>query len=173
LKELGWPYDLLGPKLTTTGIGLGDGTAISLLLGWWFYATIAMALSYPAPHDSPEAVFSFFTLYLLGPIAFARLYRYCGNHWWPISLWGRLWTGRWIIPGYDYVFVSPLLAVTTYILGVIYCVRHPAATPASIGITVGVAMWCLLCIGPNLTHWRLTGRHRISFGIFDKQFIKL
>lgn len=40
-------------------------------------------------------------------IAAARLMRYCWGHLPPISPLGRIATGRWIIPGYDKVFVSP------------------------------------------------------------------
>ena len=103
-----------------------------------------------------------------------RLVAYCSFHWPPISLWGRIWTFRWIIPGYDQALVAPLCAlmvgimapVATYSLGVLWRFAFPTSLTLMLLITLGM--------GPRLRQWRLTGNHRITAaGLNRKEFEEL
>ena len=93
----------------------------------------------------------------------ARILTYVVPYWPPIGLWGRIRTGRWIIPGYDRVFVAPLLSLlaTAVLVPSIPLFGLPwlLAGPACFAIT----LWIALNVGPSLTAWKLTGKHRIGF----------
>jgi hypothetical protein len=109
-KKTGWPCDEISPRRPSIGIGYADALAVSLLAGWWVY----VLMSTVAPMN--QAPFAFVAAHVMSPIALFRAGIYCNRHDSPISLWGRLWTGRWIIPGYDVVLVAPLIgAAVAYI----------------------------------------------------------
>jgi hypothetical protein len=162
-KVLGWPYDLLQPIKSRQGISFSDGTAVSVLLGWWVYAIVA---NVPA-EDQKKA--GFLALIAVSYLVLSRVLLYCMNHWWPISLWGRLRTGRWIIPRYDRVFVAPVLTVIVQSVGLTYSTAFPFDVAVGTGIALAFAMAILLNMGPTLTEWRLTGGHRIVAGMANKR----
>jgi hypothetical protein len=91
-----------------------------------------------------------------------RILLYCNGYAPPISVWGRLVTFRWIIPGYDQVFVGPaftLLSAGTAFIGLLRLGAPPeVVVPVSLGLMMFVAMSCK----PSLERWRLTGSHRIK-----------
>lgn len=155
-SRLGWPFDLLQPSPPKERISLLEGNVIGLLAGWWAYAIFAVAR---------EEAYGFLTAALyLAPVQtclIGRVMQYCACYWPPISLWGRIWTGRWIIPGYDTVLVAPILAAVAavgvplglWMLGVPIPILFPVSLAAVLSIT--------LCLPPTLKDWQLTGAHRI------------
>ena len=51
-----------------------------------------------------------------------RLLIYTGPFRPPISLRGRIATGRWVIPGYDYVLLAPLCTLLTALVGLVLAI---------------------------------------------------
>jgi len=91
-----------------------------------------------------------------------RLGNYCFRYWPPISLLGRLWTGRLIIPGYDVVFV-PLVAAalcSSVVPRALLALGAPLSLAVALPAGVGVAI--VLGAPPSLTTWRHTGQHRMK-----------
>jgi hypothetical protein len=80
----------------------------------------------------------------------------------PISLAGRLATGRWVIPGYDRMYVAPLLAAMAAWL--LPGILASAGAPVYVGLpaTTMLATWCLIGMGPSLYEWRLTATARVA-----------
>jgi hypothetical protein len=78
-----------------------------------------------------------------------------------MTLWGRFRTLRWIIPGYDQVFVAPIctLFAGPTSLGLFLACKLPleVCLPMATGVIVLVG----LITPPRLRHWRLIGQHRI------------
>ena len=78
---------------------------------------------------------------------------------------GRLAHGRLIIPGYDKVFVAPLLAM----LACLTIISLPYWTGISerfaIPGALTISWWIIYGMGPSLDAWRLTGNHRIVKGV--------
>jgi hypothetical protein len=158
LVGTGWPFDHLNPQRKHAGIPTRHGVMISVLLGWWFYAVqSAGPLHDPDFRDGVAFVF----IILCGAFSAARFLFYCGGYWPPISIWGRLWTGRWIIPGYDYVFVAPLCALAAMLIG-IFLPRGPFSPGLVLAPFLTLVALACLTMGPRLERWRLTGDHRIS-----------
>ena len=90
-----------------------------------------------------------------------RLYSYALWCAWPISLRGRIKTGRYLIPGYDRVFIAPLttLAAGLIIPRVLLLLSLPTAMTAF--ATMFAIVLAAVGIGPTLATWSLTGEYRM------------
>jgi hypothetical protein len=92
----------------------------------------------------------------------ARVGTYCWGYAAPIGLWGRIFTLRWIIPGYDYVFIAPLLALATCAVGISIQPLLGAPVQIAAPLTLTLVFIIILTSAPTLSYWRLTGNHRLS-----------
>jgi len=151
-RMIGWPFRFLrvfeAPRVTVTA-----AFVISLLVVWWLHA---MRIFH---HEAAFAP-------LLGGIGFnAALYRafiYAGIYRPPISILGRLATGRLIIPRYDKVFIAPvciLLSSTVLPLGLFIL---EANTVYLLEGSMFLTVFLTLALPPRLKDWQLTGAYRIS-----------
>ena len=157
---LGWPYDHLPFDLPDRLIPRKDGGLASLLAGWYLHA----AASVMPDAEDPEAILAMAFFFCMMGCAVARTAAYCAVHRPPISFWGRIWTLRWIIPGYDQVLVAPICALLIGPAAVMSCVL---GLPPKIVLPLGVSLMLLITMnmGPTMKRWRLTGNHRIAPGI--------
>jgi len=171
LKVMGWPWDRLRPTQPhEAGISYRDGILASLLCGWWLYSVIANISDREAQFEIAAACY---TLGLIGA-AVVRLAVYSLHYWPPISLWGRIWTFRWIIPGYDRVFLAPLCTAAVGVAAPIALNWLGLPWEISFPVSVSLVLLAALNLGPTLLSWRMTGRHRISsFGATAQEFVKL
>jgi hypothetical protein len=158
-SELGWPFGSLGPKVPDAdGLPLRHALLASALAGWWLHVTTMLV-------TDRGGRLSFLSITFLGVLTIVpliRLGRYCAGYDPPISFWGRLLTGRWVIKGYDQVYVAPLLSfwvgVTVVPVGFGLGLDPEIYLPVSMAVAVAIC----LGMGPDLKTWRLTGHHRIS-----------
>ncbi|HEX3997820.1 MAG TPA: hypothetical protein VHX65_04660 [Pirellulales bacterium] len=157
-KTLGWPFELLRPEYPETGIQPGDGMLLSLLLGWWLYAVTAQM------EDIARRPLLYLALIIIpASMSVVRLQRYTYFCHSPINSWGRLFTLRWIIPGYDKVFVAPLLTAAVPGIVIVWIVKNPAVEPlAVVPVAIALASMAALNLGPTLHAWRYTGQHRMA-----------
>ncbi|MHC4083754.1 MAG: hypothetical protein ACYSWZ_03785 [Planctomycetota bacterium] len=152
-RVIGWPFRYLN-IYEASGISVFGAFVLSLLLTWWLHVIFWIA---GGPH-------LFIGLLIMLPICVAlfRAIIYAGIYRPPISLLGRIFTGRLIIPGYDMIFIAP-----------IYILLAGTLLPFALGL-LGVNLTLIIEISffmifflafslpPNLREWRLTGAHRIS-----------
>jgi hypothetical protein len=152
----GWPFDQLQPNSPKRS-SRGTLIAMSLLAGWYFLAAQAVFADFGFAGHMPHFVFvQFLMMMVLG-----RIIAYTEGYAPPISLWGRIRTFRWIIPGYDQIFVAPLCVV---LIGMLAVDRfRPAFLSDEVALAGGLALAMMVATtaGPDLTRWRLTGRHRL------------
>jgi hypothetical protein len=97
-----------------------------------------------------------------------RIGVYMVNYWPPISFVARILTLRWIIPGYDRIFVAPWIAL---LVGVMLPVALSAAglePHIAAPVSASCVLWLVLSLGPTLESWRFTGSFRLA-GFFNKQ----
>jgi hypothetical protein len=170
-SALGWPFGRLAPEEPEEGwrIPLRHAVLISLLCGWWAFALVSLIHE---PEDRANVMMIAAVCgILLVPIV--RLALYCDGYAPPISLGGRIFTGRWLMPGYDQVFVAPLLAafLGAMLLWVcwLYGVDLLFGGPPAISVT----LLLILGMGPTLKEWRLTGNHQIVEGTRRNQALKV
>ena len=174
--RLGWPFDFLSPKPPKRLLPYSDGICLSLLAGWYMFVAHYHAIPEARPMLGVFAT-QFITIGII-----ARVWDYVRAHRPPIGFGGRVLTGRWIIPGYDVIFVAPLLAEVILLgsqLGALalFIANGPrfmnnpvnpqweaiAIGLSSCGITLAIFVLCV--VGPVLERWRLTGTHRIVFDL--------
>jgi hypothetical protein len=157
-KTLGWPYDRLGPQNLNDSESAWDTKFVmGALLAWWFF------VGHYQFRQGGDDTGGYFVLYLFSfTTVVPRLCSYCNGYASPLSLWGRIATGHLIIPGYDQVFVAPLMAVAVAVaawklpgwLGVPPLYVTPFA--------LMLVWWIVYAMPPSLKQWRLTGNHRIA-----------
>jgi hypothetical protein len=91
-----------------------------------------------------------------------RLFRYTTYCAAPLSLWGRIRTGRLIIPGYHRVFVAPLVASLISVCVPMLLLQLEAPAPAAAFLGVLLSLIAAIGLGPTMSQWVLTGEFRIS-----------
>jgi hypothetical protein len=155
-KIVGFPLAQLGPQVDYAAISVGE----SLLLAW-----LAAAWLYAAVSRSPNAEERVTVAYTLAQAvvlvaALVRLIVYCSEFRPPLTLAGRLATRRWLIPGYDRVWL-PMACALAVILAINFLffegVRQYELAPLALGLSLSI----LLAMPPRLSDWALTGQHRI------------
>jgi hypothetical protein len=158
IRSLGWPFDLLRPNQPPAAIPWRDGTALSLLGGWWAYAIAA-----PLEPRAQQGVLYFILLIGAACMALIRLNRYTANYRPPINAWGRLITLRWIVPGYDKVLIAPILAFAIPWIAIGWFIEPKKLDPLLVA-PIALAGVCMVVLnfGPTLHNWRHTGNHRIA-----------
>lgn len=161
-KTLGWPFDRLMPLADPSPLRPWEGPTRGLLVAWALFA-VGFQLSRAAPDirgDRPVIILDLVPLFVCLN-ALIRVVEYVVGHLPPISLLGRLATGRLVIPGYDVVFVAPLAAVVA-----VFAVPHGFATAGfapyvGIAVGAGLAVGILATAGPDRARWQLTAPCRL------------
>jgi hypothetical protein len=164
---LGWPFDRLQPKppTWTKGISTRDAVLVSLLAGWWLYAVGSL----PTDPGLRLGIVETVHFGVIGLLTLGRLVAYCAGARPPIGVWGRLWTLRWIIPGYDKIFIAPLSVVLIAVLFPHLSARHGIEPEIGFPCSLCLALLAVWNIGPSLLNWHLTGRHRLVPGTAVQQ----
>lgn len=180
-KRLGWPYDQLTPRTPERLVPLHDGICISLLAGWWWFVILSLLI------PDMKAFLASISIFVTFASALVRFTNYVTAHRSPLSFFGRIFTGHWIIPSFDQILIAPILAfltsaitqATAVFLLMTPLVRFPMAanpdamttgmTISAIGITI--TLYLLLVTGPVLEFWRLAAKHRIVFDMISSEKI--
>lgn len=161
-RLLGWPFDRLAPRGEPKPIPPHWSLAVATLVTWWVFVVCSAVLaeSPAAPLRNAYAAAAVIVL----QIGAGRTGAYMWGHLPPISLWGRLMTFRWIIPGYDVVFVPWIGGMV--LAAVVPFVLEQLVFPPLYGVPllVGLETLWLLAAPPGLVAWRLTAPHRIVPG---------
>lgn len=164
----GWPLGPLSPVTPRRRIPLREGAILSALSGLYFYAAgerivTSVWADAPAlrPADWPERIAVSFLVAILAVCAVWRLFIFWKTHRSPISPLGRLFTGRFVVPGYDKVFLSPLLAMA--VAPVLALPLLALGAPVKLVVPTAVALGLFIAIEgpPSYAQWHLTGHYRL------------
>ncbi|MCA9069009.1 MAG: hypothetical protein KDA84_08805, partial [Planctomycetaceae bacterium] len=155
-RHLGWPFDSLGPQPDPNSVSMGWAAALGILVGWWAIVLLRVITEKEFP-----TVFSILSFGFVSFLGLGRLVKYAWAYQPPISFWGRIKTGRWIIPGYDVIFLAPIviLLLTGIVAWLLIGFRFPLENILPPFLAGGV--FVALGFPPNLEEWRMTGTHRI------------
>lgn len=180
VNDLGWPmrslrYRWLRPRLSRI-----DAVLLAFLPGYYvglatfvysFYSRNQTGL---AEGNSAQPMTGVLSIMFV-VAALVRLMGYLNGHTSPISLSGRLYTGRIIIPGYDIVFVTPLAAALAGVGTAVEMARHGFNSGSVAAGSITVFLLILLNGGPSMCRWRLTGAFRLAPGAITKnpEYVKL
>jgi hypothetical protein len=156
-ENVGLPFARSGPRLAEVmKLPRGGGLALGALYGWLTYVLTTFG--------GPGGVSNALLFSAMGTVAMAlgRIAIYLTGYAPPISLWARLVTLRWIIPGYDYVLLAPLVAISFLMTAGRLIARQQWEPNVFGSIALGCTVAMLFVLGPSLSRWRLTGNHRIT-----------
>lgn len=151
-RVIGWPFSILN-IYEISGISVLVAFLLSLLLTWWLHV-IQWIIEEPLRLGWLVILTSFVTLFRAG--AYACEYRP------PISLLGRIFTGRLIIPRYDKIFIAPICIFLAGTLLPFALGRLGVNTTLNFELCFFLIFFLALSLPPTLNEWRLTGAYRIG-----------
>jgi hypothetical protein len=163
----GWSFDRFHRDIRMAkGINRIDALLSCMLGSWWLWSVCSLIVD-PRERGAATGVIA------LGTITFAPVARwliYVRGYQSPISLWGRVWTFRLIIPGYDQVYVGPICSLMAGVILFFFLPRY-LLIPIDVCwvIAAGVTAFLALISPPRLRRWRLIGQHRIGRTIADNK----
>jgi hypothetical protein len=127
-------------------------TTISLLTGWLMFGVATLPIS-------DFTVGGLFCAHL-GVCALAiggRILRFVSHRFPPITILGRIATGKNIIPGYDRIFIAPLAATVAAILVPALLLVLGVWPALAIALSTMIAVWLALALPPSFKDWYYTG----------------
>ncbi len=168
-ERTGWPYESLGPEKARPALSGENRTLGVLFTAWACYLILSSVTDEAERLESAHSIVTI-TL-LLGPLG--RLFVYRFGHAPPISFWGRLRTRRWLIPGYDFMFVTPLTAALAGCLCFWGLTTWGVPPQVHAPIVVTITLLILFFGGPTLRNWHFTGHHRIAPPLANSQMVQV
>jgi hypothetical protein len=153
---LGYPLNVLSMKIGALRLPMRHTIGVSLLVGMLWFAFQRNATEY----EPRELMIVNAITICLAPIIRFAIYALSGLP--PISLRGRLATGRLVIPGYDRVLIVP--AVTLLVGQSLFfgCVCWSAPIDLAGSVALMLSLGLTLGLRPYFDEWLLTGHHQYS-----------
>jgi len=149
---IGWPFEYLN-VYGTYEISILGAFILSLLLTWWLHVTQSIFID--------SRIVTCFFLFVLN-VAIFRTGIYGGIHRPPISLLGRIFTGRLIIPRYDKIFIAPICILLAGVALPLGLLKMGYVDTWIFELSFFLIFFLAFSLPPNLREWRLTGAHRIG-----------
>jgi hypothetical protein len=158
----GWPIGHLSSQdESDDAIGTWRWTGEAILLGWYAYCGLALRFGHEPPTPQSVGLCWLFLIPLALSQAAMRYFRATQRFAPPIDLWGRIWTLRWIIPGYDVILVTPLAILVMPPLLLTLLVRLECPVSIAGGLAAALLAFLTVAGPPSWKSFRLTGDHRI------------
>jgi hypothetical protein len=165
-SSCGWSFNRFYRDIhLAKGINRIDALLCCMLGSWWLWS----ACSLISDHRERSAVIAMIAIVVIICAPQVRLFIYVRGYRSPISFWGRIWTFRWIIPGYDQVFVGPVCSFAGAVMVLILLRYQLVPIDVCFPVAAGVAVLLALITPPRLRRWRLIGEHRIGPNIAEHQ----
>lgn len=164
--ELGWPFAVCSPVAETRGLGKFEKCQIVGLLGIWSLCVSQLNFR----EDAFKAGYGMLLFYVAGGLALLRLATAFSQHAPPISLAGRLATGRFIIPKYDAPILATIAVVlvpTVMTVATVWFLDWPFRWMGPVMLMC--TLWTHVLAGPNVDSWKLTAPCRLTAGNLNKR----
>ncbi len=174
---IGWPYSVLNWNPNIVRVSLKMALLFSSLLAWWTHAALGIWIHFIGvdEREGREAIANlladskigaqdslpWWTMFYLA-LALLRFWIYRRGHQPPLGLFGRLVTGRWIIPKYDYYLLGPWAIILFGYFGPTVLNKLGFPLPLLPAACVFIVVLIAFSMPPRLEHWQLTGSHRIT-----------
>ncbi len=155
--EIPWPIMPADDEHWWIGLTPLQAALIGLLVGGIFYG---VAIHFREEPGFVRGVLTFHGLFAIICVG-VRLGIYLGRCRPPISLLGRVATRRLIIPGYDIVFVGPLVAVLAAVAVPPILMWIGIGPGLAFPLSTAVTVWLALTLPPPLKRWYFTGHYQI------------
>lgn len=163
VTKLGICYSRLGPKISFQMMRKRIRILLILLIGWWLWVVMNKMVGWQMIQIAQFVLFGVIvpsTICVMGLII--RISLYMEKTAPPLSLLGRIFTGRLIIPGYDRVLIAPIAAILTTIACAVATNQFHFPYIIAAPVTTMAVLLILTLSGPSLKRWRLTGSYRLK-----------
>jgi hypothetical protein len=159
-----WPWKSLSFDIPERLVDARHAWAWSALAGFLLYGLLTPVENPPNEYLTTKYHSNAALSVMLGAVTLSlvRLIVYVSACQSPLSLWGRIRLGQYLIPAYDVVAVTPLIV---FFLGLcLYSVLAwaGAGLPIGLGISATVLLGITLTGGPRRRKWQLTAPVRIA-----------
>jgi hypothetical protein len=155
----GWFFDRFHRDImNANGISRIDAALGCMLGSWWLFVVSSLITD----RNDRMGFLGFIASMVTMLIPIGRIAIYTQGCRWPINLWGRLATLRWIIPGFDQVFVGPICAFLAVPCSVFFWRNSRIPGEIALCTGIGLTMFVALVAPPRLRRWRLIGQHRLA-----------
>lgn len=151
-----WPFLELNATRISSG-GIGMGIAVAALFSWWFHVVDWLFIQL----EKEEAFSGVLVVVIFSTIG-GRLLIYVTKYHPPISALGRIFTGRLIIPGYDKVFLAPIITTVVAGLAIVSGWKFDMSVSLTMKCAAALAIFLSISLPPSLEKWHYTGNHRIA-----------
>lgn len=161
-----WPFSRLAPGATSDPRPgrVRRHFATATLVGWWVFCVATQINRVPKlrPHGAQDA-FTFLIGLFATSATLMRWVVYRAGSRQPLSLWGRLVAGRFILPAHDRLWVAPLAIAAAGVGATTVVALLPGAVlPAAAGLAVTGLLAMALLLPPSLYEWQLTGQFHMQ-----------
>jgi hypothetical protein len=165
--QLGWPYQQMDTRRKPEPIDMWERPVIGLLVGMVLFVALWISWISQNPllvqHGYIQArdFASGCLVPLFGVLLIARLIWmvFCAP---PISLMGRLAIGRPLIPGYDILFLAPLLAFLLFFPLSMVLIENGLHPIMAYPVCAFLGTTAYLLCPPRYAEWRLTAPCRLT-----------
>ena len=153
-RVIQWPFRELRVLQMFSG-GTDVGIFSAILIFWYFHSIGWVIFQL----DGVRITGAFYAL-PISILLLTRFFCYVLKYQPPISFLGRICTGHLIIPGYDVVFLGPLVILITSIFmpSLLKTVNIPAHIAYELSISICVFL--ASAFPPIYEEWHYTGKHR-------------
>lgn len=176
MVDLGWPLRTLRYRWQWPEFSRMDAVLLAVLPGFYIGMLTIMWRTFFPEDSGSEPGTTVFLVVLFCPYAvLVRLTYYVPGCAPPISILGRLLTGRIFIPRYDVVFAAPIAALVAGFGLMAWMLNHGFGDGLTCAGAVTAVLLILFNVGPSVCKWRLTGGYRSAPRFFTKSqnFVKL
>ncbi|MCA9043332.1 MAG: hypothetical protein KDA69_03375 [Planctomycetaceae bacterium] len=159
----GWPFDQMAPDFKRHQLLLSPltGFLVALMVAWHVDGAIRM-MNFHAWRPIPFGPLGTLVSMLGIVLSMVRAGAYVSGHAPPLGFFGRLATGRLIIPGYDYIFLAPVTVATLAVGGAVI-LGHLHTPPVLSAVSLlFMVIFLITTMPPDLAVFHLTGNHRIN-----------
>jgi hypothetical protein len=159
-----WPWKSLSFDSPERLVDARDAWAWSALAGFLLYGLLTPVGNPPDEYLAREYHSTAAMSVVLGAatLSLVRLIVYVSACQSPLSLWGRIRLGQYLIPAYDVVAVTPLIVL---LLGLsLYSLLALLGVPLPIGegMCTAILLGITFTGGPRLRKWQLTAPARLT-----------
>ena len=167
-RNAGWPFSLPRLHMENCSIRPSQSVLLSLLAAWYLYVLVCLLPKYAIAEAVVSDDFYSSTVVFVCTCSAWRLIAYGWRCASPISIAGRIATGRLIVFGYDRMVVVPAMAIAAALLSYRFLSWLGVGLSMKLPVVVFLGIFVNTFFGPTLANWRLTGMHRIRRPILQK-----
>ncbi len=156
-RVIRWPFrELCNTKAESNTL---TQHVVTVIFVFWWTHTISWFFIHSDPEITPEIIAPYYIIAFIG-IPFIRLVAYLVYRP-PISLFGRFATGQLIVPGYDKIFIAPiiLILVGIFVPGLFSRLGIPELIACELNLSL--LLFLAIQLPPSYEKWHYTGQYHI------------